>query len=117
MGRLSTHVLDTVHGGPAQGVAIELFRLEGETRSLVISTRTNADGRTDAPLMIGEAFRPGSYELLFHVGDYFRGRGTATANPAFLDVVPIRFNLAEADGHYHVPLLVSPWSYSTYRGS
>jgi 5-hydroxyisourate hydrolase len=117
MGRLSTHVLDTVHGGPAPGVAIELYALEGESRRLVVETRTNADGRTDAPLMTGDGFRTGRFELLFHVGDYFRARGAATANPPFLDVVPIRFAMAEADGHYHVPLLVSPWSYSTYRGS
>ena len=117
MGRLSTHVLDTANGRPAQGVAVELFRLDGGDRSSVVSTRTNADGRTDAPLMIGEAFRTGTYELVFQVGAYFRGLGTKTADPPFLNEVPIRFTIAERDGHYHVPLLVSPWSYSTYRGS
>jgi len=117
MGRLSTHVLDTANGKPALGVAIELYAIEGDSRRLVVQTRTNADGRTDAPLLIGDAYRTGSYELVFGVGDYFRGRGTPTADPPFLDRVPIRFTLAEPDGHYHVPLLVSPWSYSTYRGS
>jgi 5-hydroxyisourate hydrolase len=117
MGRLSTHVLDLVNGKPARGVRIELFALAGTDRRKVAEAVTNADGRTDAPLMAGEGYRPGSYELLFFAGDYFRGLGTATADPPFLDVVPIRFTLAEPDGHYHVPLLVSPWSYSTYRGS
>ena len=117
MGRLSTHVLDTVHGRPAKGVAIELYALEGEARRLVGRAETNADGRTDAPLMAGEFYRPGAYELVFHVGAYFRSLGTAVADPPFLDQVPIRFAMAEPDGHYHVPLLVSPWSYSTYRGS
>lgn len=117
MGRLSTHVLDTVNGRPAAGVAIELFRLDGDRREPVASAATNADGRTDAPLMTGDAFRTGAYELVFRVGPYFRSLGTKTADPPFLDVVPIRFQIAEPDGHYHVPLLVSPWSYSTYRGS
>jgi 5-hydroxyisourate hydrolase len=117
MGRLSTHVLDTVNGKPAGGIAIELFALEGESRRSVLRTVTNADGRTDAPLMIGDAFRTGTYELVFEVGAYFKGLGATTANPPFLDIVPIRFSIAEPDGHYHVPLLVSPWSYSTYRGS
>ena len=117
MGRLSTHVLDTVRGRPAAGVAIELFALDGQARRLVLSAATNADGRTDAPLLSGESFRTGTYELVFHVGAYFRGAGVPVAEPPFLDAVPIRFTLAEPDGHYHVPLLVSPWSYSTYRGS
>ena len=117
MGRLSTHVLDTANGRPARGVAIELFAVEGEGRRSIVRTATNADGRTDAPLMAGEAFRMGTYELVFHVGAYFRGLGAAIADPPFLDLVPIRFAIAEPDGHYHVPLLVSPWSYSTYRGS
>ncbi|MBO1907489.1 hydroxyisourate hydrolase [Microvirga sp. 3-52] len=117
MGRLSTHVLDTVNGKPAHGVAIELFALEGEMRRSVVQTTTNADGRTDAPLMIGDAFHTGTYELVFAVGAYFTSVGTATADPPFLDVVPVRFTIADPDGHYHVPLLVSPWSYSTYRGS
>jgi 5-hydroxyisourate hydrolase len=117
MGRLSTHVLDTVNGKPASGIAIELFALEGESRRSILRTVTNADGRTDAPLMIGEAFRTGTYELVFEVGAYFKGLGAAASSPPFLDIVPIRFTIAEPDGHYHVPLLVSPWSYSTYRGS
>ena len=117
MGRLSTHVLDTVNGKPARGVAIELFSVEVEGRRSILRTVTNADGRTDAPLMIGDAFRTGTYELVFEIGAYFRSLGTATADPPFLDIVPIRFTIAERDGHYHVPLLASPWSYSTYRGS
>jgi 5-hydroxyisourate hydrolase len=117
MGRLSTHVLDTVNGKPAQGVAIELFSLDPEGRRCVVTAITNADGRTDAPLLSGDAFRTGVFELLFHIGDYFRRRGTPVADPPFLDIVPIRFAMAEPDGHYHVPLLVSAWSYSTYRGS
>jgi 5-hydroxyisourate hydrolase len=117
MGRLSTHVLDTANGRPARGVAVELFALEGGGRRSVLRAATNADGRTDAPLMTGDAFRAGTYELVFDVGAYFRGLGAATADPPFLDLVPIRFTMAEPDGHYHVPLLVSPWSYSTYRGS
>lgn len=117
MGRLSTHVLDTMNGKPAAGVAVELYALEGEMRRLVKKVVTNADGRTDAPLLIGEEFRPGQYELVFQAGDYFRKLGAALPQPAFLDAVPIRFGLAEPDGHYHVPLLVSPWSFSTYRGS
>lgn len=117
MGRLSTHVLDTANGRPARGVAIELFAIEGEGRRSIVRTVTNADGRADAPLMAGDAFRTGAYELVFDVGAYFRGLGAETADPPFLDLVPIRFTIAEPDGHYHVPLLVSPWSYSTYRGS
>lgn len=117
MGRLSTHVLDTANGKPAKGIAIALFALHAGERRQVIAARTNADGRTDAPLLSGEAFKTGSYELVFHVAEYFSGLGTPIADPPFLDVVPIRFAIAEPDGHYHVPLLVSPWSYSTYRGS
>jgi 5-hydroxyisourate hydrolase len=116
MGRLSTHVLDNVLGRPASGVEIELFALEGDTRRPIAKTRTNADGRTDAPLLSGDTFHMGLYELVFHVGAYFRDT-EAAAEPPFLDLVPIRFSIAEPDGHYHVPLLVTPWSYSTYRGS
>lgn len=116
MGRLSTHVLDTAHGRPAAGVEVTLHRLDGGARTLVTTARTNADGRTDAPLLAGETFRAGAYELTFAVGAYFRGLGAALADPPFLDEVPVRVTLTE-DGHYHVPLLVSPWSYSTYRGS
>jgi 5-hydroxyisourate hydrolase len=110
MGKLTTHVLDTAHGRPGAGIAIELYRLEGETATLVASAKTNRDGRTDAPLLEGEKLRAGTYQLVFHVGAYFKSQG-------FLDVVPIRFLIADGGAHYHVPLLCSPWSYSTYRGS
>ena len=117
MGQLSTHVLDTARGRPAAGVRIVLERIgSGGAREALVAVATNADGRTDAPLLSGGAFAPGTYELAFHVGDYFRAGGGADAGPPFLDIVPVRFHLG-ADGHYHVPLLVTPWSYSTYRGS
>jgi 5-hydroxyisourate hydrolase len=114
MGRLTTHVLDTAIGRPAAGVRVELRR-EGEADVLAQAV-TNADGRLDVPLLEGAAFRPGRYELCFHVGDYFRARGAALADPPFLDIVPLRFAVAE-DAHYHLPLLVSPFGYSAYRGS
>ncbi len=117
MAKLSTHVLDTAHGRPAAGVRIELFSLSGETRSKIADRVTNADGRTDAPLLSGDAIPTGVFELVFHAGDYFRPFGADLPSPAFIDVVPIRFGIADASGHYHVPLLVSPWSFSTYRGS
>ncbi len=118
MPRLSTHVLDTAAGRPAAGVAVALFRIEADGRRVAVtSASTNRDGRTDAPLLEGEAFATGAYELAFHVGDYFRAQGTPLPDPPFLDIVPLRFGVADPDGHYHVPLLVSPWSYSTYRGS
>jgi hydroxyisourate hydrolase len=117
MGRLSTHVLDTMSGAPAGGVRVELYALSGGGRRLVAQATTNDDGRTDAPLLAGDEPRSGSYELLFHVGAYFRGRGTALPTPAFLEEVPVRFGIADPTAHYHVPLLVSPWAYSTYRGS
>ncbi|MBV8663521.1 MAG: hydroxyisourate hydrolase [Hyphomicrobiales bacterium] len=118
MAGLTTHVLDTTRGRPAAGVAIELFALGADgARTLVASVRTNADGRTDAPLISGADMRVGAFELNFHVGDYFRGGGAALAEPPFLDVVPIRFAVADPKSHYHVPLVVTPWSYSTYRGS
>jgi 5-hydroxyisourate hydrolase len=112
MGRLSTHVLDTSAGRPAANVRVVLRRDE----QVLADTRTNADGRTDNPLLEGAAFRAGAYELTFHVGDYFRAQGIPLADPPFLDVVPLRFSISE-DAHYHVPLLVSPFGYSTYRGS
>ena len=118
MGRLSTHVLDIANGRPATGMKIELFRIEaGGTRTLVKSVVTNNDGRTDAPLLIDAAFAIGTYELVFDVAAYFGATGGAPADPPFLSSVPIRFGIAEPNGNYHVPLLVSPWSYSTYRGS
>lgn len=110
MGRLTTHVLDTANGRPGSGILVELYRLEGESGTLVASTRTNHDGRTDAPLAEGDRLAPGVYELRFHIGAYFAGQG-------FLDVVPVRFRIADASQHFHVPLLCSPWSYATYRGS
>jgi 2-oxo-4-hydroxy-4-carboxy-5-ureidoimidazoline decarboxylase len=117
-GRLSTHVLDTHAGHPAAGVTIELFELpaHGEPR-LIASVTTNLDGRSDQPLIGGRPIPIGRYELRFHVGDYFTRRGAPQSDPPFLNVVPIQFAVAEPEGHYHVPLLVTPWSYSTYRGS
>ena len=115
MGRLTTHVLDTAAGKPAAGLRIELFRVGHPAPLKVI--RTNADGRADGPILEGEAFAPGQYELLFHAGDYLRAAGTALPDPAFLDVIPIRFGIADSSAHYHVPLLLSPYGYSTYRGS
>jgi 2-oxo-4-hydroxy-4-carboxy-5-ureidoimidazoline decarboxylase len=116
-GRLSTHVLDTHRGKPAEGVAFELDMLSKSRADLVAAGITNADGRTDAPLIAGRPLPTGTYELRFAVGDYFKGRGLALSDPPFLDVVPLRFSIAEPEGHYHVPLVVTPWSYSTYRGS
>jgi 5-hydroxyisourate hydrolase len=115
MGRLTTHILDTTHGCPAEGVDVRLFAL-GDARKLRASAVTNIDGRTEQPLLDGASMQTGTYELEFDVGDYFRERKTTVADPAFLDTVVIRFSI-RADEHYHVPLLVSPWSYSTYRGS
>ena len=114
MGRLTTHVLDTASGKPAPGVRVVLRR-DGEA-GVLAEAATNADGRLDRPLLEGMAFTSGRYELTFHVGDYFRKQGAALADPAFLDVIPLRFAVA-GDSHYHVPLLVSPYGYSTYRGS
>jgi 5-hydroxyisourate hydrolase len=116
-GRLTTHVLDTARGRPAAGMAIELWRLEGDERRLLVSTVTNADGRTDAPLLSDGALAVGVYELIFAVGVYFAGSGEGAAQPPFLDRVPVRFGIANPTAHYHVPLLTSPWAYSTYRGS
>jgi len=113
-GRLTTHVLDTAAGRPAAGVRVVLRRLDGAAP--VADGVTNADGRMERPLLEGAAFAPGTYQLEFHVGDYFRARGVDLADPPFLDVIPIRFGIAER-AHYHVPLLVSPYGYSTYRGS
>lgn len=113
MPHLTTHVLDTASGKPAAGVRVVLRR-SGETAELA-EAKTNADGRVDKPLLDGAAFTPGAYEIVFHVGDYFRAQGAATADPAFLDVVPVRFTVA-AGRDYHLPLLISPYGYSTYRG-
>ena len=116
MGRLTTHVLDTHSGRPAGGLGLELFRLSPQRTSLLRAV-TNADGRIDAPLLNGNAFVAGRYELIFDVADYFRAQGVVLPEPPFLDQVPLRSGIAEPTQHYHVPLLVSPWSYSTYRGS
>lgn len=115
MGRLTTHILDTTHGVPASDVNIRLYSLR-EQRVSVADAKTNADGRTEKPLLEAETMVAGSYELEFDIGEYFREKGVAVDNPAFLETVVIRFTIKE-DQHYHVPLLVSPWSYSTYRGS
>lgn len=117
-GRLSTHVLDTHAGRPAQGVAFELHELSarGEGR-MVARGVTNADGRTDAPLIAGRPVPIATYELRFAIGAYFKAHGVALSDPPFLDVVPLRFSVAEPEGHYHVPLVATPWSYATYRGS
>jgi len=117
MGKLTTHILDTAHGGPAAGVTIRLFRHANGERSLLDTRRTNNDGRCDVPLLEGDTMQPGDYELEFAIGDYFAARGVVLATPRFLDVVPIRFGIADAAQHYHVPLLASPFSFSTYRGS
>lgn len=115
MGKLTTHVLDTAHGRPAAGMLIELRRLPAD--KILFSARSDADGRCGQPLLEGASFIPGEYELIFHAADYFRALGVALSDPPFLDQVVLRFGLAGTDQHYHVPLLVSPWSYSTYRGS
>ena len=117
IGRLSSHVLDTARGKPAAGVVILLYRLEEGGRSLLRKVVTNADGRTDGPLLEGAGLAAGSYELLFRAGDYLRASGQAGEGVLFLDEIPIRFGVPDADQHYHVPLLISPFGYSTYRGS
>lgn len=117
-GRLTTHVLDTAHGRPAAGVRIELWALSPDGKRRLLKTlETNADGRTDTPLLADDALQPGVYELVFTVGAYFVARGVTSGEPSFLDEVPVRFGIADATAHYHVPLLASPWAYSTYRGS
>jgi 5-hydroxyisourate hydrolase len=118
MGRLTTHVLDTAHGTPAAGMAVTLQRLHDNGRTETLRALVlNSDGRADGPLLEGDAFIAGRYRLLFEVAAYFRGRGVALPEPPFLDRVPIDFGIADASAHYHVPLLASPWSCSTYRGS
>ncbi len=115
-GYLSTHVLDSAHGRPGCGIKVELYRVDAD-HQLLTTVTTNDDGRCDHPLLEGESFSAGSYELVFHVGAYYRELGVQLPEPAFLDQVVIRFGAADADQHYHVPLLISPYSYSTYRGS
>ncbi|WP_209427709.1 hydroxyisourate hydrolase [Pararhodobacter sp. SW119] len=113
-GYLTTHVLDTARGCPAAGLRITLRSAEGE---VLAEMMTNADGRTDGPILPKERFAPGVYELTFHAGEYLRGSGQAGEEPLFLDEVPIRFGISDGQAHYHVPLLLSPYGYSTYRGS
>jgi 5-hydroxyisourate hydrolase len=115
MGRLTTHILDTAHGCPAANVEIRLYAIDAE-RTLVTTARSNADGRSDEPLLDGDAMQTGTFELEFDIGGYFSARGVDLDDPAFLDTVVIRFSVKSGE-HYHVPLLASPWSYSTYRGS
>ena len=117
MGRLTTHVLDTATGLPAAGMRLELFRLSVDDRVRVAEAVTNADGRCDAPLLEGAALRPGEYEIVFHAGPYLDAAAHDLPSPKFLSDIPIRFGIADAGAHYHVPLLLSPFGYSTYRGS
>ncbi len=117
MAGLTTHVLDTANGIPATGVALSLFRIAGTDRQLITNTTTNNDGRVDKPLLDADAVEVGQYELVFAAGNYFRARGAELPDPPFVDEVVLRFGIADIAVHYHVPLLVSPWSYSTYRGS
>lgn len=117
MGKLTTHVLDTTHGCPAHALKIDLFRLDQETPVLLRQVITNGDGRVDGPLLEGDAFQTGVYRLVFGAGEYFAARGIALPEPRFVDRVCLDFGIADASLHFHVPLLVSPWSWSTYRGS
>ncbi|HCP00197.1 MAG: hydroxyisourate hydrolase [Alphaproteobacteria bacterium] len=116
-GYLTTHVLDTARGAPAAGLAIELFRVDGSVREFLGSFVTNTDGRTDVPVLPAETFAAGVYELVFHAGDYITKSEIALPEEVFLDTIPIRFTVVDAAVHYHVPLLLSPYGYSTYRGS
>jgi len=117
MGKLTTHVLDTSAGAPAAGMRIDLVALDAGRREPIRTVHTNGEGRTDEPLLAADAMRSGEFEITFHVADYFRRQGRVLADPPFLDRVPIRFAIADVEAHYHVPLLCSPWAYSTYRGS
>lgn len=116
-GYLTTHVLDTATGRPAKGVEILLYRVSGNSHRKIAETVTNDDGRTDEPILPSEKFQTGTYELIFRAGDYLRANGVAQEDPLFLDQIPIRFGMNDPDAHYHVPLLLSPYGYSTYRGS
>lgn len=116
-GWLTTHVLDTARGCPAAGLRVRLYRIEGEAREALAQMTTNADGRTDAAILPPERFVPGVYELVFEAGDYLKAAGTLHQEPKFLGDIPIRFGISDAEAHYHVPLLLSPFGYSTYRGS
>lgn len=116
-GYLTTHVLDTARGLPAAGMRVDLYRLNGDGRAALRSLTTNADGRTDEHILPAEEFAIGRYELVFHAGAYLDAVGAAPESPRFVDVIPIRFGISDPDSHYHVPLLLSPFGYSTYRGS
>ncbi|PCJ08285.1 MAG: hydroxyisourate hydrolase [Rhodobacteraceae bacterium] len=116
-GYLTTHVLDTAQGCPAAGLKITLYRIEGETRAQLAEMQTNDDGRTDTPILPQDKFSTGTYELVFQAGEYLRSSGQAKVEPLFLDQIPIRFGISDAHAHYHVPLLLSAFGYSTYRGS
>lgn len=115
-GYLTTHVLDTARGRPADGLRIDLFRIEGTKRTFIVSLVTNCDGRTDEPILPADSFKLGSYELIFNVGDYLELKGANGKQENFYEMIPVRFEISE-DSHYHVPLLLSPFGYSTYRGS
>ncbi|HEY1131839.1 MAG TPA: hydroxyisourate hydrolase [Roseateles sp.] len=117
MGKLTTHVLDTANGCPAAGMTVRLYRFEAEGPKWLRSLHLNADGRADGPVLEGATFTAGRYRLVFEVAAYFRARGDKLPEPAFLDEVPLDFGIADEASHYHVPLLASPWAYSTYRGS
>lgn len=117
MGKLTTHVLDTMHGVPGSDIRVELFRIEGDSQTKIKTITTNFDGRTDVPVLEGDEFVVGKYQLVFYVADYYKNKDVDLGDVPFLDDVVIRFGLGEKDAHYHVPLLVSPYSFSTYRGS
>lgn len=116
-GFLTTHVLDTARGCPAAGLRIVLYRIDGDRREALADLITNDDGRTDRHILPADSFATGTYELVFHAGDYLRATGQNGPEPMFLDLVPIRFGMCDAQAHYHVPLLLSPYGFSTYRGS
>ena len=117
MGRLTTHVLDTAHGHPGRGMTVRLFKTGENGAALLVETETNQDGRCDSPLLEGSAMQRGTYRLEFSAGNYFRALGVDLSDPAFLDIVALEFGISDSEAHYHVPLLVSPFGYSTYRGS
>ncbi|WP_170390675.1 hydroxyisourate hydrolase [Ruegeria arenilitoris] len=116
-GYLTTHVLDTARGCPVEGLKIALYRVSGNSHRKLVEMETNADGRTDSPILPEKTFKTGIYELIFFAGDYLRASGQAVEDPLFLDQIPIRFGMSDSEAHYHVPLLLSPFGYSTYRGS
>jgi len=117
LGRLTTHILDTVRGRPGADIAVDLYRIDDESRRMIKQFRTNDDGRSDGPVVEGDQFTNGHYELVFHVGDYFRNTGLDLSGPPFVENAVVRFAVTDSGEHYHVPLLVTPSSYATYRGS